>query len=426
MMPTKFFFIILILFIFTAPVFSNAADIGGLRSEIEEKNRQIRELEEEIAKFQTEIDKTSKEAGTLKNQVGILTKTVNKLLADIKVTQRKIEASELTLDELAIGIGKKSSEIGQFKNALAEVIRNMDEIESQSFVEIMLARPSLSGFFSDMDYIESLGSEMKVKLSELKEARLALETEKTKQEEVKSSLQHLRSELGAKKSIEEDAKIQKNNLLKITQNKEAEYKELLDDRLEKKEALEAEIRSIEEELRITIDPSSLPSPGSGILKWPLDSVFITQYFGNTPFATQNPQVYGGKGHNGIDLRASIGSAVKSSADGVVVDTGNTDLQRGCYSYGKWALVKHPNNLSTLYAHLSLISVSPGQNISRGQLVGYSGNTGYSTGPHLHFTVFASEGVRVVRLGDVKKTTNCANMEIPIAPYNSYLNPLSYL
>src|SRR3989338_614176 len=112
MMP-KFFLIIFILFIFMAPVFSDAADIGGLRSEIEEKNRQIRELEEEIAKFQTEIDKTSKEAGTLKNQIGILTKTVNKLLADIKVTQRKIEASELTLDELAGGIEKRNFEITQ-------------------------------------------------------------------------------------------------------------------------------------------------------------------------------------------------------------------------------------------------------------------------------------------------------------------------
>ncbi|OGZ30072.1 MAG: hypothetical protein A2931_03780 [Candidatus Niyogibacteria bacterium RIFCSPLOWO2_01_FULL_45_48] len=420
------FLTIAFIFIFVAPVFADAESVDELRSEIEEKNAQIKELEEEIAEFQTEIDKTSKETGTLKNQVGVLTKTINKLLTDIKVTQKKVEAAELTLEELQIGIAEKGSETEKFKNALAEIVRNMNEIESQSLIEIMLARPDLSGFFSDIDYIESLSSDLGLKLNELKEAKIVLEAEKSKQEKTKLSLQSLRLELDSRKSIEEDARIQKNNLLKITQNKEAEYKELLDDRLSKKEALEAEIRSIEEELRITIDPSSLPSPGSGVLKWPLNSVFITQYFGNTPFATQNPQVYGGKGHNGIDLRASIGTPVKSSADGVVIATGNTDLQRGCYSYGKWALVKHPNNLSTLYAHLSLISVSPGQNISGGQLVGYSGNTGYSTGPHLHFTVFASEGVRVVRLGDVKKVTNCANMEIPIAPFNVYLNPLTYL
>ena len=68
----------------------------------------------------------------------------------------------------------------------------------------------------------------------------------------------------------------------------------------------------------------------------------------------------------------------------------------------------------------------GQSISTGDVIGFSGNTGYSTGPHLHFTVFASQGVQVVRLGDVKKITNCGNVRIPIAPLDAYLNPLSYL
>lgn len=424
-MTPRVLYLIFIL-VLAVPLVSDSANIDELRTEVEEKNRQISELEEEINQLQTEIDKTSKEAGTLKNQVSVLTKTVSRLLADIRVTQKKIEAAELNLEGLSFEINKKSSEMDGLKNSLAEIIRGMNEIESQSLVEIMLAGASLSNFFSDIDYIESLSSEMKVRLANLKEAKLTLETEKLKQEEVRTSLRDLRSELNARKSIEEDARAQKNNLLKITKNKETEYKDLLDDRLAQKEALEAEIRSIEEELRITIDPSSLPSPGSGVLRWPLTSVFITQYFGNTPFATRNPQIYGGKGHNGIDLRSAIGTPVKSAGDGVVVASGNTDLQRGCYSYGKWALIRHQNNLSTLYGHLSLISVSAGQNIAEGQLIGYSGNTGYSTGPHLHFTVFASEGVRVARLGDIKAVTNCANMEIPIAPFNSYLNPLSYL
>jgi murein DD-endopeptidase MepM/ murein hydrolase activator NlpD len=199
---------------------------------------------------------------------------------------------------------------------------------------------------------------------------------------------------------------------------------------------------LESQLRIIIDPSSIPPYGKGILRWPFSNNqmqgctaykkslgninCITQYFGNTPFATKNPQVYSGGGHNGVDFRSSIGTKIQAALTGTIMGTGNTDSQRGCYSYGKWILVKHNNGLSTLYAHLSYISVRKGQNVSTGDVIGFSGNTGYSTGPHLHFTVYASQGVEIKRLGDVKKITNCGNVSIPIAPLDAYLNPLSYL
>ena len=106
--------------------------------------------------------------------------------------------------------------------------------------------------------------------------------------------------------------------------------------------------------------------------------------------------------------------------------GDTDVIPKCYSYGKWVLIEHQNGLSSLYAHLSRIKASAGQEINTGDLVGYSGNSGYSTGPHLHFTVYASQGVEIKRLGDIKKITKCAEARIPIAPLEAYLDPLDYL
>ena len=108
---------------------------------------------------------------------------------------------------------------------------------------------------------------------------------------------------------------------------------------------------------------------------------------------------------------------------MVAGTGNTGVLRSCVSYGKWIMLRHPNGLSTLYAHLSLIDVVPGQQVRAGQTIAYSGNTGYTTGPHLHFGVYATQGIEIKPLTN---SVNCRNIIIPVADFKAYLNPLSYL
>ena len=303
------------------------------------------------------------------------------------------------------------------------MIRNLNETQSQTLLEILLAHPTFSSFFSDLEYIENLGAGIDLKLSDLRKVKKTLTKEKKEKGRQKKRLIYLREELADRKVIEEGARRQKKILLSATKNKETQYKKLLSERLVKKDALEAEIRKIEEELRITIDPDSLPKTGSGVLAWPIDKVKITQYFGNTRFSTRNPQVYNGKGHNGIDLRASFGTPVKAAFASKVSAVGNTD--KTCYkvSYGKWILLDHGNNLSTLYAHLSFIKVAPGASVKKGEIIGYSGNTGYTTGPHLHLAVFATQGVQISTI----RSKICGTlMRLPVAPYSAYLNPLSYL
>ncbi|HEY4508236.1 MAG TPA: M23 family metallopeptidase, partial [Candidatus Paceibacterota bacterium] len=109
--------------------------------------------------------------------------------------------------------------------------------------------------------------------------------------------------------------------------------------------------------------------------------------------------------------------------GTVKGAGNTDTVCPGASYGKWVLIEHANGLSTLYAHLSLIKVSEGQEVATGETVGYSGETGYATGPHLHFTVYATQGVRIMN----RKSAVCGGTyRMPIADLKAYLNPLKYL
>ena len=105
-------------------------------------------------------------------------------------------------------------------------------------------------------------------------------------------------------------------------------------------------------------------------------IYITSSFGERI----HPIYHQFKFHTGVDIRCSIQTRVYSTADGVIEFAG---YKRG---YGNYIVINHGGGYKTAYAHLSTIWVEEGQNISRGHLIGYSGNSGNSTGPHLHYEV----------------------------------------
>ncbi len=123
-------------------------------------------------------------------------------------------------------------------------------------------------------------------------------------------------------------------------------------------------------------PISLPSPfrGGG-------GAFIEGYFSIPVSGALITQ--GIHGLNGIDFGAPSGMPINASADGVVIIARNSGWNGG---YGKYVVITHSNDTQTLYSHMQSVIVAYGQSVSQGQLIGYVGSTGRSTGSHLHFEV----------------------------------------
>ena len=405
------------------PFLTRAETIEELERKISDREIAIQRLEKEIEKQQEKLTEIGKEKSSLEKAVSELNSSRQKVLSDINLTENRIESSNLNIEKLAIEIDDRQLKIENNLNALAQTIRSINESDYDSFIEQIMSYKSFSDIWNNIESLEKFQTKMKEDIVFLKDIKKQLNLNKQEVEERKEDLSRFKRDLEAQKQIVDATKREKDTLLTQTKNTEANYQKILEDQLAAKEAFEREMRELEEELKIAIDPDSLPQSRPGVLAWPLDSIYITQYFGNTEFATQNPQVYGGSGHNGIDLRASRGTQIRAALSGTVRGIGNTDEVRGCYSYGKWVLVEHKNGLSTLYAPLSVISVNTGQEVNTGQVIGYSGNTGYSTGPHLHFTVYATQGVQIQQFS---RSVNCKNAHIPIAGLNAYLNPLSFL
>jgi len=411
-----------------------------LQNKIEERNAQLKALEEEIALYEAELTKVGADRKTLEAEIARLDLSRKKIATDIAVTRNRIETTDLQLDELDYEIGDKERRIEESKGAIEKSLRLISRIDDIPLIEHFLAGVAFSDAWEESDQLRRVQRALGDEVIRLEAVRQGLEKDYVAVAEKQGKLVSYQRQLSGQKSVLDQNRKEQSSVLTQTKNKESEYQHLLDEKNEAREQLEAELRDFEAQLEYTLDPSKIPSPGSGTLSFPLDASFmnrcgnresafgnlycITQYFGNTKFAQSG--AYNGKGHNGVDFSAPTGTKVVSTLSGIVEAVGNTDTIRGCYSYGKWVLVRHANGLSSLYAHLSHIGVSKGEAVATGGFLGYSGSTGYSTGPHLHFTVYVAEQVRLVRLGDIKTITNCANAVVPVAPTEAYLNPLSYL
>ncbi|MAZ67662.1 hypothetical protein CL652_02760 [bacterium] len=407
-----------------APLFLNAQSAEELRGKIDEQQSEISKIREEIKKYEKQLDKVGKEKQTLQRAVYELDVSRNKVNASISLAQRQIDSTSATIGELLSDIREKETRIAQNQNALAETIRRMNETETDSFVEIILGTDDISSLWSDLDTLQQFQTVVRTEVDTLVLQRGELEEVKELKELEQDNLVSQKTELSTQRRSLDINRRAKSALLEETQNRESAYQELIEEKRKAQEEFEAQLRGYEQQLQFILDPNSIPPVGKGVFKWPLTNVRITQYFGNTKFAKSG--AYNGNGHNGMDMGTPIGTPVKAVLAGSVRATGNTDAFPGCYSYGKWILIEHVNGLTTLYAHLSDIGVSPGEAVNTGEVIGYSGNTGFSTGPHLHLTVYASDAVKVVRLGDVKTRTNCADASIPVSAWEGYLNPLDFL
>lgn len=406
--------------LFLCPVLLSAQTAEELRKSIEDQRAKLDAINTEIKQYEVELVEIGGKKQTLQTAVNGLDLSVKKTQAKVRSKQGQITTTELEIQQLTGEIVGKEEVIKLESEAIAGTIRKLRETEDYSLVEMLLGSKNVGEFWNDTEVVRTIQDSMRVHVDSLEEAREILAGDRDEAQEKRELLVTQKDDLAAEERSLAVQKNEQQGLLSRTKNQEANYQKLLADKRAARATFESALSDLESKLQYTLDPSRLPSAGKGILRWPLDSVHITQQFGRT---ADSGRLYVSGTHNGVDFRASVGTPVKSALGGVVQGTGNTDAIPGCYSYGKWALVKHGNGLSTLYAHLSDVGVSQGQSVNTGQVLGYSGFTGYATGPHLHFTVYASDAVQIRKLGSGK---GCNNAVIPVSAANGYLNPLDYL
>jgi murein DD-endopeptidase MepM/ murein hydrolase activator NlpD len=406
-------FTVLALFAFSS--FSYAQTEGELRNQIDTANSEIEKINKEIAALSGQIAVTAEQKNTLANAIKDLTLKKDKLVKERQQTETKITATGLVIKSLDNEIGTKNSILDKSRNSLALLLKDLYQQDNTGFLQNFLSQNSLGDLSREYNNIISLNKEIKDNIGNVSLQKDNLTVSKVKKEDEQQALNTLKKTLTAKELEITANKKEKDSLLVATKNKESEYQKMLADQLKRKEVFTKSIEDYEAQIQFILNPKILPKTGSGVLSWPISGIIsITSPYGNR----------WGAFHYGLDLRAKVGTSVKAMAIGTVLGTGDTDIACKGASFGKWVFIKYNNGLSSTYGHLSEIKATVGQTVKAGDIVALSGNTGYSTGPHLHIAVYASTGVSVATVPS--KACNGKIFTQPISALSAYLDPALYL
>lgn len=361
-------------------------DIQNIKNELSDIQAQKKDAEARLKAIRNDLSKAKEQVEIIRNQV--------------LLTEQEINASQAMLDEYDRQIADKEQEIAgleqqeeQQYQEFYQQVRWMEETGGVNYLSILFEANSFADMLDQamligdiMDYSNRIIEQLEATQAELGLARDALASDRADQALVQQELEERKAEL-------EDKRNEAQNLMNQIAATESEYaaeaKELaeteaqvnkqLKDAQTKYAAQLAELERKRQEQAAANGGSATVNMTSGDWYWPLSN----RYKISSLFGSRVDPINGRRdNHTGTDIPAPSGTPICAAQDGVVT---TVNANKNASSYGYYCIISHGNGYATLYAHQCQVPpVSEGQTVSKGQVIGYVGTTGRSTGNHLHF------------------------------------------
>ena len=356
-----------------------------LDAAIQEKAKELEEIQKQLFETQKNLNQTQVKGQSLNQELGKIKSNLKQLDLGIRTNTVKIGKLSLEIDVLENDIAKAESAVREKSGAVANIMKEVQQKDGEDPLIVFVKNGTLSEAIEEQSHLSELNEDLGQAIDELEQAnadrKSKLKDRTTKKKGVESEYQSLK----AKKTIVEDVKKERQEILAETKSQEQEYKKMVAELAKRQAEIASEIEAMDAQLRLKINPNGIPGARKGILGWPTPSPLMTQEYGATSFALSGG--YKGKWHNGLDFGGAFGSPILAAESGTVIAAGDQDIYCRKGAYGKFAIIRHATNLVTLYGHMSQIGVQVGQKVTRGEVIGYMGKSGYAFGTHLHFTVY---------------------------------------
>ena len=373
------FAIILILIAYTNVV-SIAASIDELNEQKEQAQNEKDKVTEQKENAQDELENINSQIAGIQNEIDTLESKLYDLNNSIEQKQTEIEEKQKELEHKEELL--KDRMVAMYKNG------------GTSYLDILLGSSNYIDMFTKYNAVKTIAEKDSELINEVSEQKTVIENEKNSLEATKLEVENTKKEKDAKNALLNASKVAKQDVVSKLSQEEQKLQKTIDD-------FEAAITKAQEEIRNSTDNAINNGGGyegsfKGVLEWPLSYSYnrITSIFGNRTAPTAGAS----SNHGAIDIGVSY-VPVYAPADGKVI------LASWVSGYGNYIMIDHGNGYYTAFGHLSQYKVSVGSVVTSGQQIAVSGNTGISTGPHLHYEVYIGGRGKSNRVDPLKYTSH---------------------
>lgn len=364
-----------------------------------------KDVQDKINEAKNELNSISDEKDEAETELEKLTSQIVQVQAELDSLKAQIEDLNSSIEKKQEEINEEAAEIERKDNLLKERMVALYEAGDTSYLDVLFNSEDIFDFLSSYSIIQQIVETDTALIEELEKQKQQLENDKSNLEADKAKVEEKETE----------QKIKRASLATLQEKKQSEVDKLSADEKAKQDELDAynsKLKEIdnaiaealrkaqEEEKKNNSATGGNGSSFDGTFAWPLDY--------SPRRVTSRMKYRWGRWHKGIDIgtNAETGKRVVAAASGTVVYSAYQSGSSSSAGYGNYLIIYHGNGYCTLYAHMASKSVSTGEKVSQGQLIGYSGNTG-GVAPHLHF--------------EIRRATSVSDFF-----GNNWLDPLDYL
>lgn len=332
----------------------------SLTDQLQEARDAQAELEKQIEAIQSDKSKALEEKALLDRQN-------DKLRSEISLLQQQSDETQARITELT----QKEQE--QYE-LFCRQVREEEERGTVSYWSVLFKASSFTDLLARMDFVNEVMDYDRQVISDLQTTRRQLTEDKAALEQQKSEMESSQTKL----QQQVDAA---STLIREYEETEAGHQAMLDEAAEDEARIQALIRQQQSGGSSGGSGSSGSNSGVDGYIWPTNNTRVV----TSPYGERWCPFHGYESHNGADIDAARGSAVLAAKSGRVIQAGWNG------GYGISVMIAHDDGITTLYGHMDGCSVSVGQTVSQGETIGICGNTGNSSGAHIHYTMYKNGG-----------------------------------
>jgi murein DD-endopeptidase MepM/ murein hydrolase activator NlpD len=358
------------------PLGSSGQGADSLQRKIDRKQAQIEQKKGRERVLTSEVSAFTRKIGSLQTDITVLQTKQVRLQANLDAKRAELARIQEELRRERLRLARLRRRLAEARVELANRLVQMYKEDTPDVVTVVLEADGFADLLERTEFLQRTSAQDARVISRVRDAKIEtkavadrLDRLEKRAEQVAAAIEaevnqvvQVKGELVSRRESYASARAGKAQLLANTRASRQELEDHVDSLQREQAAVIARLRG----------PSNVAGPirqGSGQLIWPA-SGSISSGFGWR----------WGRLHAGVDIPLPEGTPLRAA------DGGSVAIAGWVGGYGNYTCIQHGGSLSTCYGHQSSIAVSVGQSVSQGQVIGYSGNTGHSTGPHVHFEV----------------------------------------